>query len=139
MTNTCRIVERAPTDREYRDICIAVGWGGVLNFDAARQSLANSLYCVVAECDDRAVGMGRIVGDAAIYFYIQDIAVLPAYQHKGIGTMIVDWLVAYLRDKAPEQAIIGLFAAEGTRPFYERHGFKVADNTGMYRVAPIGS
>lgn len=138
MTDIYQLVERAPTLGEYRDLCVAVGWGAVINFDAAPVSLRHSLYHVVALHDGAIVGMGRIVGDGAIYFYLQDIAVRPEHQRRGLGTRIMDQLVAYLRAHAPEQAFIGLFAAADAMPLYARYGFAAHPAlTGMFRVAPI--
>lgn len=108
-----------------------------MNFDVAAKALDNSLYAVVAMYDGEAVGMGRIVGDGAIFYYIQDIAVNPVHQKRGVGTKIMDTLMEYLRCNAPEKAFIGLFAAEGTVPFYEWYGFKdySPSMTGVFCVA----
>lgn len=132
-----RIVDRAPTLTEYREICTAVGWEALMNFAAAEASLRNSLHHVVALSGEQVVGMGRIVGDGAIYFYIQDLAVRPEHQHHGVGGMILSRLLDYLKHNAPGKAFIGLFAASGTQPFYERHGFgQYAALTGMFQVIP---
>jgi len=139
MPNGYRIIERPPTAQEYRRTCVAVGWEPVMNFQAAEISLANSLYHVVAIHDEDAVGMGRIIGDGAVYFYIQDIAALPGHQHRGVGTLIMDRLMDHLQAIAPEKAFIGLFAAEGTASFYERYGFDAYPAlTGMFRVISAG-
>jgi len=46
--------------------------------------------------------------------------------------------MGYLKDAAPEKAFIGLFAAEGTLPYYTRLGFAVEPLlTGMFRHAPL--
>ena len=37
----------------------------------------------------------RLVGDGAMYWYLQEIIILPQFQRKGIGTMIVNHLVDY--------------------------------------------
>jgi GNAT superfamily N-acetyltransferase len=135
MSEDYQIVERMPILEEYHAICTTVGWAEVINFEAAKTALPNSLYGVVAVHAGLAVGMGRIVGDGAIFFYIQDIAVLPEHQGKGVGGRILAQLMAYLRDHAPEKAFIGLFAAEGTLSFYERYGFRqYPDLTGIYQV-----
>lgn len=129
--------DRLPTIDEYRDLCTAVGWAPVLNFDAAPASLARSLLGVVATRDGRVVGMGRVVGDGAIYHYLQDVVVQPDLQRSGIGDAIVGRLVARIHAQAPERAFIGVFAATGTAPFYERHGFVEHEALlGMFQVVP---
>lgn len=115
--------DRLPTTDEYRDLCTAVGWAPVLNFDAAPASLARSLLGVVATRGGRTIGMGRVVGDGAIYHYVQDVVVHPEEQKRGIGDAIVGRLLTRVHAQAPERAFIGVFAAPGTKPFYERHGF----------------
>jgi len=47
-------------------------------------SLAHSVYGVVVVHADQVIGMGRIVGDGFMYFYIQDVAVLPEFQGYGM-------------------------------------------------------
>ncbi|MGC9332605.1 MAG: GNAT family N-acetyltransferase [Anaerolineae bacterium] len=137
MRHRYKIVERVATPQEYRHLCTQVGWGEVMNFEAATTALPRSLYGVVAMLDHEVVGMGRIVGDGAIFYYLQDIAVLPDHQGQGIGTRIVDRLVALVKDNAPEKAFFGVFAAEGTRPFYQRFGFDLHPVlTGMFQVVP---
>jgi GNAT superfamily N-acetyltransferase len=131
--------DRLPSIDEYRDLCTAVGWAPVLNFDAAPASLARSLLGVVATQGGRTVGMGRVVGDGAIYHYVQDVVVHPDQQKRGIGHAIVGRLVAQVRARAPERAFIGVFAATGTKPFYERHGFIEHEALlGMFQVVREG-
>lgn len=130
------IIERLPSVEEYRGLCTAVGWESEMNFEAAHAALAHSLYGVVVTIGEQVVGMGRFVGDRAIFFYIQDIAVDPGHQQRGLGTKIVDALMQHLSEAAPEKAFVGLFAAKGSSPFYERYGFRdwSPGMTGMFLV-----
>jgi ribosomal protein S18 acetylase RimI-like enzyme len=137
MVNPYQIIARVATIGEYRNLCTAVGWAEVMNFEAAKTALPNSLYGVVAIYEDKVVGMGRVVGDGAIFYYIQDVAVLPQHQGKGIGKAIVSQLVAYIRECAPPQAFLGVFAAQGKESFYQRYGFHEDPVlTGMFQVIP---
>jgi len=131
-----KIIERLPSVDEYRRLCTAVGWEFVMNFEVAHSALARSLYGVVVTSGEQVVGMGRIVGDGAMFFYIQDIAVGPGHQRSGLGTMILDALLKHLSEAAPDKAFVGLFAAEGSSPFYERYGFRdwSPGMTGMFLV-----
>jgi GNAT superfamily N-acetyltransferase len=137
MSDEYQLSERAPTLGEYQAICTAVGWAPVINFGVAEQALRNSLYYVIATYAGQAVGMGRIVGDGAIFFYLQDIAVLPEHQGRGVGRLIVEQLMAFIANSAPPQAFVGLFASAGKELFYERYGFRVHPAlTGMFLVTP---
>lgn len=130
-----RLITRVPTIHEYTKLCSAVGWGDMMNFEAAELALPRSLHAVVVEADEETVGMGRVVGDGAIFFYIQDVAVLPSWQGLGIGNEILTALVEWVEGHAPDKAFLGLFAIKETVPFYERFGFGAYDHdVGMYRV-----
>ena len=123
MTRHYHIEERVPTLAEYRKLCEAVGWGDYINFDAVPSALRHSLYSVVTVAHAEVVGMGRVVGDHGIFYYIQDVVVLPTYQGQGLGHALLEQLVRYVREHAPEKAFLGLFAADGTEAFYTRYGF----------------
>ena len=78
--------------------------------------------------------MGRLVGDGVLYFYVQDVAVLPAYQGRGIGAALVDRLLQQVARLAPAQAFVGLFATAPAIPLYASRGFAAGDMQGMFRV-----
>lgn len=88
-------------------------------------SLNKSLYSVVAKDNDRTVGMGRLVGDGFMYWYIQDVIVLPEYQGKNIGRSIIENLLNYVKTNSlPENTVtVGLMAAKGKEGFYKKLGF----------------
>lgn len=52
------------------------------------KALKNGLFNVSAICDGKVVGMGRLVGDGAMYWYLQEIIVQPEYQGRGIGKIL---------------------------------------------------
>lgn len=125
-----------PTLDEYVYLCSSVGWKNFMNFDVAETSIRNSVFSVIVKENHNIIGMGRIVGDGAIYFYIQDIVVHPEYQGKGIGKEIMKALMKYLKENAPDKAFVGLFASEGKDEFYEKYDFKnySPNMTGMFKV-----
>ena len=130
------LIERLPTAEEYRHLCEEVGWGPIMNFEAAPASLARSLYGVVALHLGHAVGMARLVGDGAIYHYLQDVVVHPDHQQRGLGRRLVQAAVAHVQARAPDRAFLGVFAAQGAAPFYRKAGFERHDAlTGMFQVA----
>lgn len=125
-----------PTLEEYNYLCESVGWTDYMNFEVVETSLKNSIHCISVKDNGQIVGMGRIVGDGAIYFYIQDIVVHPNYQKSGIGNEIMYHLIEYLNANAPDKAFVGLFASEGKEPFYQKFDFKdfSPNMTGMFTV-----
>ncbi|MGB1250816.1 MAG: GNAT family N-acetyltransferase [Candidatus Promineifilaceae bacterium] len=129
------LVVRKPTIAEYVAIACSVGRKAAINHSTIKTALANSAYCIVAEQHQQAVGMGRIVSDGAMFFYIQDIAVCVNHQGNGIGTTIVKQLLTHIHTTAPSNAFVGLFAANKAKRFYEQFGF-IANLglNGMYQV-----
>jgi len=128
---------------EFRRLRAAVGWGEV-DDDGVAVALQGSLYACVVEHDGTAVACGRIVGDGGLYFYVQDVMVLPEFQGRGMGASVMDAVTRYLEGAAAGGAFVGLMAAEGSERFYERYGFRRRpdDRPGMYRVfqhASVGS
>jgi ribosomal protein S18 acetylase RimI-like enzyme len=130
------LVERNPTLEEYQRLRRAVGWSDV-ETEAIEIGLNNSLFSVCVILENRVIGCGRVIGDGGIYFYIQDIIVLPEFQGRGIGRRIMDAIVEYLKAHARDGAFIGLMAAKGVSKFYERYDFKKRppDAPGMFRVS----
>lgn len=120
------VTQELPTSEEYNQLRASAGWP---NFPETQciAALRSSVYCVCARHDGRAIGMGRIVGDGAIYFYLQDVVVLPEYRRQGVGTAIVSKLLQYLNDSVSPGASVGLFAANGAAKFYESFGFVQRD------------
>jgi GNAT superfamily N-acetyltransferase len=116
-----RVIELAPLGK--RDI-------GKLE-----KAFRNSEMRCFAYHDEKLIGAGRGISDGALRAAIYDMVVLPEYQEKGIGTMIMD----YLLDRANAE-IIMLFANPGKEPFYGKFGFRkmktamaIMDNT-EYRL-----
>jgi ribosomal protein S18 acetylase RimI-like enzyme len=135
MNEGCVLVERNPTLEEYQRLRRAVGWGDV-ETEAVEIGLQKSLFSVCVTLKNEVVGCGRVIGDGGIYFYVQDIIVLPEFQRKGIGRRIMDAIVEYLKTHARDGAFIGLMAAKGVSKFYGRYGFKKrpSDAPGMFQV-----
>jgi ribosomal protein S18 acetylase RimI-like enzyme len=68
------------------------------------------------------VGMARIVGDGGSVYHVCDMAVHPDHQRQGLGSRMMERLLAYLDENAPDRAYVNLMAdVEG---FYERFGFE---------------
>lgn len=131
-----RIDHRLPSAEEHRRLSERVGWTHAFHWPSMPDSLNASLLGVVAMDDDEAIGMGRVVGDGVLYFYIQDVVVDPAYQGHGVGQRIVEALLEGIRAMAPAHAFVGLFATDAALPLYERNGFSRGDMTGMFQVLP---
>lgn len=116
------ITNKPPTAEEFCQLRALVAWG---NTDLAIATLAieNSLFHVTAYINSELVGMGRIVGDGAMFFYVQDLVILPSYQGKGLGKLLMAEIESYLVNNAPKGSTIGLFSAQGKEAFYTQFGY----------------
>lgn len=86
-------------------------------------ALENTLFSVVIYDNQEPIGIGRVVGDGKIAFFIKDVVVHPQYQNKSIGTMLMNTMLSYIDEVACDQAYIGLMSTKGKEPFYKSFGF----------------
>lgn len=118
----CSLIETLPSPADYNHLRLAVGWSRY-DEDVIQKALPSTLFCVCTFVDGEIIGMARVIGDAGMVFYIQDVIVLPDYQGQGIGTRLMDAVMAFIRSHAHHNTIIGLMAAKGKEAFYEKYGF----------------
>jgi len=132
--NDYQIVYRLPTIEEYQDISTSVGWTGELDLQVLTLSLKRSVFSVVVEHQNQAIGMGRIVGDGYLYFYLQDISVKEEFQQHGLGELIVQSLLTYVETHTHEKSFVGLFTTSNVIPFYQKNDFHLTrEVNGMYQ------
>ena len=126
------VVERVPSVGEYNRVRVAAGLRSK-DPEAARVGLSNTLYGVCVEVAGQAVGIGRVVGDGGLFFEVVDVAVAPEHQGEGLGALVMDSLMARLREGAHPGAFVSLIAGAGVSAFYERYGFRgrAAEAPGM--------
>lgn len=86
-------------------------------------ALRNSLCTFVVFENLNPVGIGRIVGDDRIVFFIKDVVVDPTYQKMKIGNILMDEIESYIREKACQGAYIGLMTTPESSSFYKKRGF----------------
>ena len=133
---TITLSEQLPDKNEYFSLYVTTGWNTKYKAspDALERANKNSWLAISAYEDGKLVGFGRLVTDFVMHAMIYDLIVLPGYQHRGVGTMILKVLV----ERCKEQGIrdIQLFCAKGKRAFYERNGFEIRpeDAPGMQLI-----
>lgn len=116
----------APELAEYSRLKTNIGWGNV-KADMAKTALQNSLFHVVIRHKNELIAMGRVIGDGALFFYIQDVIVAPDFQGQGLGKLVMSHIENYLAKEAQAGATIGLFAAKGKESFYFPWGYRERD------------
>ena len=81
---------------------------------------SRSFATAVAYADDRLVGVGRAISDGVREALIVEVAVLPAYQRRGIGGAIMRALTEELKGTA----ILLTCEDDENVPFYQKAGFR---------------
>lgn len=123
----------------FLTLYVSVGWEPPGREQVAC-ALKNTTASFVAYESEKAIGMVRLIGDGGMSFYVKDFAVLPEYQGKGVGQMLLMELQKYLlehieKDWAVSLELISTKEAVG---FYKKHGFEERpcewDGPGMFKM-----
>lgn len=84
-----------------------------------RRTFENSDLNCFAWDGDVLVGIARALSDGSVQSVIYDLCMLPEYQGKGLGTRMMQGMLARL-----DTANVVLWAVPGKEGFYARFGFK---------------
>ena len=111
----------------------AAGWTNYTNQpQMLEQALSHSLAIYVALDGDAVVGLIRLVGDGFSSVLVQDLIVLPSYQHQGIGSALMKEALEDYKDTYQVQLVTE--QTEKNLGFYRFMGFEILstyDCTGM--------
>jgi GNAT superfamily N-acetyltransferase len=94
--------------------------------EQAERSLSNHVHSISAFVEDEIIGIGRLIGDASIYWCLVDIWVLPEHQGQGIGREIVNKLLQHIKNTSIKGTSVSVFlmCAQGKEGFYRKLGFR---------------
>lgn len=113
---------KTPSVADYCHLRLASGLSAK-TIEAATIGLAATLFAVQITFAGQVVAMGRLVGDGGCHCQVCDIAVLPEHQGKGLGKMVMQTLMDYIRQKLPASCYVSLIADGDARYLYEKYGF----------------
>lgn len=106
-----------------------VGWRNYVNNpDMVKNAYANSLKILGAYDNEKLVGIIRIVGDGYSIVFIQDILVLPEYQHQGIGSALLKKVLDMYQNVYQKTLLTD--NTEKTIGFYKSVGFEMDTDIG---------
>ena len=125
-------IEATPTADEFNTLTDYVGWG-CTNRENVEKALKNTVYSICAYDDNKIIGFGRLIGDTAMFLYIQDIMVLPEYQRQQVGSSIMKYLInkvdEFKKDNLDIRTYLG--ASKGKDAFYKKFGFVTREEAGL--------
>ncbi|MBB4132965.1 GNAT family N-acetyltransferase [Xanthomonas sp. 3075] len=117
-----QVVHQTPTIETYRHLRKASGLSPK-SMEAAERGLPNSLFSVQVLCDGEPVAMGRVIGDGGCFYQVVDIAVLPAFQGRGLGKAVMQEIQHYVEREVPDSAYVSLIADGQAYKLYQHFGF----------------
>ena len=127
------------TPELFLELYSSVGWEPPC-IEQVREALINTIATFTVYDNEQAVGMVRLIGDGGMSFYIKDFAVIPSYQSKGIGTLIMESLEKYIRKSISSEWAVSLelISTKEAVPFYKKKGFEERpcewDGPGMFKM-----
>lgn len=114
---------------EILNLYTSVGWTNYTDKpNMIENAYKNSLKIIGAYVDQKLVGIIRVVGDGYSIIYIQDILILPEYQHHGIGTALINKVLEIY--KTVYQKTLMTDDTEKTIQFYKSVGFEMDTEIG---------
>jgi GNAT superfamily N-acetyltransferase len=127
------------TDPARLDVDLIHGFLGTSYWAAGRprevveRSIRNSL-CFGVYDDGRQVAFARVITDRAVFAYLADVFVVPAYRGRGISKMLIAHIVAHHEIAGLRVFLLRTRDAHG---LYARFGFEALQNPeemmGRYR------
>lgn len=129
------IEERNFTPQQVADLFLSVRWAVGKYSDRLYKALMNSSRVISAWDGDNLVGLIRVMDDSELVCFINYVLVHPDYQGHGIAGYLLEMVKAAYKTYLYINVMIG---DSKNAPFYEKHGFKVKENSLLmqYRNVP---
>ena len=112
------------TPEEYIYLWESV-WDEAPSYEQVDLALKNTIFRVSIYDNDKLIAMARLIGDKGLDYYIKDVVVIPEYQKKGIGRMLINELLKNINDNGIKgtEIFVELCALPKVVPFYQKCGF----------------
>lgn len=102
-------------------LCNEAYWAKGRTMEAVKKSMKNSLCFGVLNPDGQQVAFARVATDYVVFAWIMDVFVCPAYQGKGIATL----LMKFITEHPDLKNINGMgLKTNDAHALYEKFGFK---------------
>lgn len=100
-------------------------WDEAPTYEQVDLAMKNTLFRVSIYDKDKLIAMARMIGDKGMEYYIKDVVVIPEYQSKGVGRILINELLKYVNDNGVKgtDIFVELCAMPEVAKFYEKCGF----------------
>ena len=100
-------------------------WDEAPEIEQVKLAMDNTLFRVSIYDNDKLIAMARVIGDKGLDYYIKDVVVIPEYQKKGVGRLLINELLKYINDNGIKntEIFVELCAMPKVIPFYKKFGF----------------
>lgn len=104
-------------------------WDCGPSLEQAKLAMEHTLFRVSVYDNEKIVAMARMLGDMGLNYYIKDVAVRPEYQKKGIGKLLINELLDFVKKNgiSGTEIFVELCAVPDKVSFYEKLGFDFND------------
>lgn len=104
-------------------------WGEGPSYEQTELALQHTLFRVSVYDKGKVVAMARMIGDMGLDYYIKDVVVRPEYQKRGIGRLLINELLKFIRENGVSgtDIFVELCAVPDKAPFYEKFRFDAND------------
>ena len=127
--------ERYFTSQQVAELFLSVRWVVGKYPDRLYKALMNSSRVITAWDGDRLIGLIRLMDDSELVCFINYVLVHPEYHGRGIAGQLLEMV----KDAYKSYLYINVMIGESKNAtFYEKHGFKVKENSlpMQYRNVP---
>ena len=115
---------------QVMDLLKQTYWADQRPREQVRRSMEHShCYGIYLEEERRLVGFARVISDCATTYYLCDVIVDAAYQHKGLGSA----LVSYIENLPEYQGLRGVLITRDAHALYEKFGYQTLNGRAMVK------
>lgn len=105
-------------------------WADKRPIEQIEKSVKNSsCYGVYLEDEKKLVGFARVISDYATTYYLCDVIIDRAYQHKGLGTA----LVSHIESRPEYRGLRGILITRDAHSLYRKFGYEVLNDRAMVK------
>ena len=106
-------------------------WADKRPAEQIEKSMRNSsCFGVYLDDENKLVGFARVISDYATTYYLCDVIIDTAYQHRGLGTA----LVSHIESLPEYEGLRGILITRDAHDLYRKFGYEVLDGRVMVKA-----